>query len=185
MSPVGDGGYRNIPNDHKKAAVLVLIHHIDGVPHIVFMKRTSHHPQDKHAGQISFPGGALDPEDKNLLDCAQRETFEEVGVKREAYELIGALSPLYVYVSKFLMFPFVAYTKKELNFIKEDEEVDRVISWPLELFLSDNSKKHTDIQIRNTTLKNVPHFNYDNEILWGATAMVMAEFILIIKMTSE
>lgn len=181
MSPVGEGGYRSVPEDHKKAAVLLLIHHVNSEPEVVFIKRTSKYPQDKHAGQISFPGGALDAEDDNLQSCAIRETLEEVGVAESEYTMIGPLSPLYVYVSKFLMFPFVAFTDNTLLFKKEDEEVDRVISWPLSKFFADDSKQIIDLKIRNTTLKNVPYYSVSNDILWGATAMVMSEFLETLK----
>ncbi len=181
MSPVGEGGYLHVPDNHKKAAVLLLIHYVNGVPEVVFMKRTSHHPQDKHAGQISFPGGALESDDNNLQSCAIRETHEELGVKEDAYEIVGALSPLYVYVSNFLMYPFVAYTENTLLFKKEDEEVERVISWPLHSFLQKDSKQITDLKIRNMTMKDVPYFSVSGDILWGATAMVMSEFLVVLK----
>ncbi len=181
LSPVGDGGYRIIPEDHKKAAVLLLIHFKENKPHVVFIKRSSNYPQDKHAGQISFPGGALDKEDISLQHCAVRETFEEIGISETSYEIVGSLSSLYVYVSKFLMFPFVAISKENLNFDKEDEEVERIISWPLELFLDSDTRKVKDIHIRNSIIKNVPYFSFSDDVLWGATAMVMSEFLEVLK----
>jgi len=181
MSPVGDGGYTHVPEDHKKAAVLLLIHEIEKKPHVVFIKRTSRYPQDKHAGQISFPGGALEAEDLTLKHCAIRETFEEIGIQENAYQIVGSLSPLYVYVSKFLMFPFVAISQNKLIFNKEDAEVERIISWPLDTFRQPEILKIKDIQVRNTTLKNVPYFSLSEDVLWGATAMVMNEFLSITK----
>jgi len=139
------------------------------------MKRTSKHPNDKHAGQISFPGGALDPIDRSLKACAMRETMEEIGVPKSAYTWIGELTPLYIYVSKFLVFPFVAMTEDSLAFKKEDEEVERIISWPLGAFLESGSVLRKDLSIRNGTIRNVPYFNVSDDVLWGATAMVLSD----------
>ena len=179
MSPVNGDGYTNVPNNYKPSAVMLLIFPKEGKDHIVFMKRTSKYTQDKHAGQISFPGGALDDTDLTLAACAQRETFEEMGIHQRDYQVIGQLTQLYVYVSNFMIYPFVGWTDKTLEFVKEDEEVDKVITCAIEDFLDPSMKQTTDLKIRNTILKNVPYFDLEGEILWGATSMILNEFLNI------
>jgi len=181
MSPINADGYINVPDNFKPSAVMILVFPVEGKDHVVFMKRTSKYPQDKHAGQISFPGGALDDTDGSLAACAQRETFEEVGINPQDYTLLAPLTQLYVYVSNFMIYPYVGWTDKELQFVKEDEEVDKIIMFPIENLLNPATKKIIDLPIRNTILKNVPYFDLDGEILWGATSMILNEFLNIYR----
>jgi 8-oxo-dGTP pyrophosphatase MutT (NUDIX family) len=177
LSPVEAARYYDIADDHKKAGVLLLISQGEVEPIVTFMIRASGHPDDKHAGQISFPGGKKEEDDDTMISCAQRETHEEIGVPPEQYEILGILSDLYVYVSNFLITPVVAYSSLQLHFIPEENEVAGLIHYPLSGFYKFKNLKKKDLKIRQGIMKDVPYFDLDGQVLWGATSMIMAEFI--------
>jgi 8-oxo-dGTP pyrophosphatase MutT (NUDIX family) len=88
-----------------RAAVLVPLHTHGELLHVVFTKRTDR--VQHHRGEISFPGGAMDPEDRDLVATALREAEEEIGLPREAVELVGALPPTGTFVTSYKIHPFV------------------------------------------------------------------------------
>ena len=108
------------------AAVLVLIHTMDGEPHVVFTERTNH--VEHHKGQMSFPGGACDDIDDCAETTAIRETHEEIGVQREHVRIVGQLDDMLT-VSNFRVTPFVGVLEYEAvyPFAINDHEVARVV----------------------------------------------------------
>jgi len=181
MSPVPIKNYQQPIDGYKSAGVVLLLYPKQSDWHILFIKRASNHSDDKHAGQISFPGGMKEPEDLDMQACAKRELKEEVGVSENEYEILGALSPIYVYVSNFLVSPFLAISKNPLTFTPELAEVEHVIEYPLKAFLNFANRKVKDLPIRNTILKNVPYFDLNGGVLWGATAMMLSEFLIVLE----
>lgn len=183
MSPirVAADKYREAPEHHKTAAVMALLYPQNDEWHICYMLRTSHHPEDKHAGQISFPGGQQDADDISLESCALREVHEEIGLAASQIQVLGALTELYVFASNFLVFPFVGYCNKEPQFIPEPSEVAEIISFPIEQLISGELIYTKDLQVRNMTLKDVPYYDLNGHVLWGATAMITAELISLLK----
>jgi len=120
--------------DHnaRKACVLLLIYPKDDQKHIVLIQRmSSDNKNDKHSGQVSFPGGKLEKEDKSLLDCAMREAQEEVGINPDEIKAIGELTKLFIPVSNFLVFPFVAYIDKTPHFVPQPSEVKGILEVPI------------------------------------------------------
>lgn len=175
MAPIGSEQYRNIAPDHKVACVLALIFPKDDEWHLCFIERAHQHPDDKHAGQISFPGGKFDDNDYSFEDCALRETYEEIGVPPDNIGILGALTPLYVYVSNFLVHPFVGFTSEYPDFKPQLSEVSSIIELPIEHITKEKNKGKTDIHVRNITLSNTPYYNINGKKLWGATAMIVSE----------
>lgn len=146
----------------------------------MYIKRASRHPDDKHAGQISFPGGKKE-EGESILECALRETLEEIGITKEGYEIMGQLSELYIPVSNFLVYPFLAIAKKELSYTLEEEEVAGIIEIPVDHLMDPETLKYKDIHIGSRTIKNAPYFDLFGKALWGATAMISSEILALIK----
>jgi len=128
-----------------------------------------------HGGQIAFPGGRKEPLDKDLIETALRESFEEIGTDSRQIEVIGALTPLYVQISNFTINPFIGWTEIMPRFRIDRCEVDEIFIVPLESFLH-----HTACQSRVVTTINgtfeVPGFYIDHLFVWGATAMIISEF---------
>ena len=125
-----------------------------------------------HAGQVAFPGGRID-HGETALETALRETFEEIGISSEKIEILGSLSELFVDVSGFLIQPFVGWITEKPVFTLNAAEVEKVILFPL-LKQKDNLKE-TELETVSGKLK-VPCYHYEGEIIWGATAMILAEF---------
>lgn len=150
-------------------------------PQILLTQRSSY--QGAHSGQISFPGGKMEPSDPNPLFTARRESFEETGLPLESGLELGELTEVYIPVSKFLVKPFVfLHPTVDWNWKKDDREVDEIFFLPLEKLLDDNLRQSTHIDLGNgMLLKNIPCFNYENKIIWGATAIVLNEFKQLIK----
>jgi len=152
------------PENHKTKLTLIQRPQYDGV----------------HSGQIAFPGGKKEDSDKSLLETALRETFEEIGVEPEKIKIIGKLSQLYIPPSNFLVEPFVGYTDIKPKFIADPVEVSEIIFVDLEELLNESSFQHKEIISRNLKIK-VPCYFINEKIIWGATSMILSEFLEVIK----
>lgn len=160
----------------KIAAVLALIFPENGQYKTVFIKRQEY--KGVHSGQISFPGGKHDEFDESLSDTALRETEEEIGVSKNNIQLLGPLSKLYIPPSNFLVHPFIGYADKTPNFIPSEKEVSEIITVDLQKFNEKSVLQTTKINVGKHDIR-CPCFNIDNNIIWGATAMIVSEIIEI------
>jgi len=181
MAPVGSERYRVVSSDHKVACVLALLFPKENEWHLSLIERAGYHPEDKHAGQISFPGGKLDPKDYSYEDCALRETYEEIGVPPENVGILGSLTPVFVYVSNFLVHPYVGFTTEYPKFTKQETEVKNIIEVPISHFTKSKNKGRADIEVRDIVLTNTPYYDIYGHKLWGATAMIISELEQILK----
>lgn len=125
-----------------------------------------------HAGQVAIPGGRIEP-GETALETALRETWEEIGVEPEKIEILGSLSELFVDVSGFLIQPFVGWLKEKPQFITNPAEVEKTILFPILKFK--DALEETELETVSGKLK-VPCFHFEGEVIWGATAMILAEF---------
>lgn len=169
-----------IPNrdEIRESSVLILLYMKDNQLHIPFTQRPKYN--GAHSGQISLPGGKVEPQDKNLLETALRETHEEIGVTSENLQILGSLTPTYIPNSNFNVTPYIAYTKELPTFIPDSYEVEKIIEAPLNDLISPEA---LDIFIRTINGHNIkaPYFNINNHQIWGATAMIISELKEIIN----
>lgn len=161
-------------SDVRKASVLALIHPIDNAPHLTFIRRNDY--PGVHSGQISFPGGKVEPNDTSLEHTALRETQEEVGVQSSAVELISSLTEVYIPPSRFLVRPYVGIAHNPLEFQADPREVKEILHFPLSVLLQPDCCVEREVRGTNYRL-NVPAFEIENHIIWGATAMMLSELI--------
>jgi len=165
------------PPDAKVACVLNLLHRHNGHWRTVLIQRTEN-PRDRHSGQVSFPGGRYEESDVELVNVALRETHEEVGVSPLEVEVLGRLTELYIPVSNFVVYPFVGVLHGPADFSPQTGEVETILTPPLTLFAQPENRKMTDLTIaQGLTLKGVPYFDVEGRVVWGATAMILSEFL--------
>jgi 8-oxo-dGTP pyrophosphatase MutT (NUDIX family) len=163
--------YHPDPPGARQSGVLVLL--VPG-PGVVFIRRCD--DGGHHAGQIAFPGGGMEPGDLDLAATAVRETEEEIGVCAASIEVIGQLSRLYIPVSNYSVLPVVGVLPTVPAFIPEPGEVDEVMVLPIKGFADARKDLRFDRHGRNFV---APAFVFDGVTVWGATAMMFAEFLKI------
>jgi 8-oxo-dGTP pyrophosphatase MutT (NUDIX family) len=166
------------PTDAKVAAVMLLLYQKNERWHTALIRRvTTGHPDDKHSGQVSFPGGKQEPNDKNMAYTALRETHEEIGIPMQTIQLVGQLTELYIPISNFLVYPFVGYTAIAPTFQLQTTEVKHVLEVPILHFFDSEYRKKIDMRFStNIMMKDVPYFDIFGNVVWGATAMILSEF---------
>jgi 8-oxo-dGTP pyrophosphatase MutT (NUDIX family) len=154
------------------AAVLLIIHNSQ----IIFIKRTENLKQ--HSGEVSFPGGKFDPElDRNFLDTAIREVEEEIGLKKNYYEIIDKLPVQNTVSSNFLVHTYVAKTlKKEVSLKINKSEVKRVILIPINHFFNSKIKAKVPLKINGKLYFNTFYY-YKEYLIWGATSRILDTFL--------
>ncbi len=166
----------NIAPDAKKAAVMLLLYPVDDNPYIVFTRR--HEYDGPHSGQVSFPGGKAEF-GESMWDAALRETYEEIGVQPNKMNFIGELTPIYIPFSNYLVYPMVGTTNEKPEFVAQVSEVAGIIETPIDCFFRYDVVKTFDIYRNNTTI-TAPYYSIDSHKIWGATAMIMAEFLTLV-----
>jgi len=154
----------------KHGSVLLLLFTDNKKLYSVLIKRPVH--MKHHAGQIALPGGRIE-NGETALQTALRETWEEIGISSDKIKILGTLSNFYIEVSRFQIHPFVGWLEQKPSFILSPDEVEKVVIFPIANFLSNIEQ----IELETVTGKQtVPCIRFENEILWGATAMILAEF---------
>jgi 8-oxo-dGTP pyrophosphatase MutT (NUDIX family) len=133
----------------------------------------------KHAGQISFPGGGREG-DESFEETAIREAHEEIGLQMDNVETVGSLSPLYINHSEHLVTPIVGFLHTEQEFCANPNEVDEIFTVPISMFLKDEINRTEDWNLREINYK-VPLWEVHEVPLWGATAMMLSEFVEIYR----
>ena len=166
------------PADARLASVLALFYPKNEQWHIVLIERATSHPNDRHGGQIGFPGGKYEEQDINFEHTALREAEEEIGVDAQKITVLGRLTDLYIPVSNFLVNPFVGYMDSIPTFNLQEEEVRSILEVPFSVFKDPHTVRSKDMKLANNiTLRNVPFFNVYGNVVWGATAMMLSELL--------
>ncbi len=166
----------------KTAAVGLLLYEKENFPHLLFIKRVD--DGGVHGGQIAFPGGKQDLTDKDTLFTALRECYEEVGLEIEKSSLICKLSKLYVPPSNYIIHPYVILVNEVNSWIPNPYEVAEVLEINLMEFSSKAELKTETILVRDFKIET-PVFQINNSIIWGASAMILNEFLTLAEMTTN
>jgi len=163
----------NPPKDCRQAGVLMLLYPQNGQLHFPLTRRPE--SVEFHKGQISLPGGSQE-NTESLRQAALREAQEEIGVEQSAVEVLGQLTWLFVPPSNFCVQPFVGYTPRRPDFQIEEKEVAELIEAPLDKLLDPATAREEDWDIRGGIWR-IPFYQFGPHKVWGATAMVLAEFV--------
>jgi 8-oxo-dGTP pyrophosphatase MutT (NUDIX family) len=171
---------RNWPADFnmariRHAAGLILLFPIDDEPHLVLTVRAD---TLRHAGQVSLPGGVIEP-GESYDQAALREAHEEIGLLPSAVRVLGALTSLDIPVSGFRLHPVVATTPERPALEASDEEVARILEVPLLTLMDPTCLVESERQ-RDGRLLTIPAFRVCGEEIWGATAMILAELLALL-----
>lgn len=170
-----------IPKDAKPSAVLILLFPIQETWHVLYIQRAK--DGHAHSGQISFPGGRQETDDADLKATALREAHEEVGVMSSEVEVIGQLTSLYIPVSNFNVYPFIALANERPEYHLQKAEVERVFEIPVQDLMREEIKKIARITspLDTNFIRKVPAYQLpEDTILWGATAMITSELEMIL-----
>ncbi|MFN0214205.1 MAG: NUDIX hydrolase [Saprospiraceae bacterium] len=170
----------NPPDNAKIACVLISLWEENGTWRTALIRRTEN-PRDRHSGQISFPGGRYDEGDGSFAYTALREAKEEIGIRPEEVEVLGEMTDLYIPVSNFVVRPFVGLLQTPPSFQLQPGEVEQVFSPALGYFQDLGSRAIADVKVGGQLLvREVPCFMIEDRPVWGATAMILSEFLELI-----
>lgn len=159
----------------KQSSVLLLLFEENEHLKVLLIKRPLH--MKHHAGQIALPGGRVES-NETAKETALRETFEEIGIDPEYIEILGSLSDFYVEVSRFQIRPIVGWLSTKPVLQINPDEVEKIIFFPIEKF----APPYDEQQLNTITGKlDVPCIRFENEIIWGATAMILSEFYDVLQ----
>ena len=173
--PVNDLPYDN--QHGRDAAVLIVVYPVDDEPHLVLTRRTE--TVQNHKGQISLPGGAREG-NETLIETALREAQEETAVQPGDLHVLGTLTPVYVAVSDYLITPCVAIAARRPLFRADPVEVVETIEVPLASLIDPLLRHEEDWDLRGAIV-HVPYFAFGPYKVWGATAMILAEFASLLE----
>ena len=161
----------------KRAAVVCLFHEgIDDETFFYLIRRSTY--PGVHSNQIGFPGGQIDSTDNSPWDAAKRELEEEIGISVKDVTLIKEMTPLYIPPSRFLVDCFMGYTDGKTELIIDAKEVQQVIPVAVHELLNANSGFSSQVGSNGV---EVPIYTLSDNIVWGATAMMLAEIKSILS----
>ncbi|MDQ7784310.1 MAG: CoA pyrophosphatase [Desulfomonilaceae bacterium] len=161
-----------------EAAVLIPLYAKNGRIHVLLTKRSE--MVEHHRGEISFPGGKLDPEDPDLLTCALREADEEVGIAAEDVRIIGELDDFYTVATNFLVVPFVGIIPYPYEFSPCSREIADLIGVPLDVFF-DSDRRSEELWIIKGQTVEIVSYKWKGHNIWGATARIMKHFVEMLE----
>jgi 8-oxo-dGTP pyrophosphatase MutT (NUDIX family) len=155
------------------AGVLLLLYEKAGEPYVVLTRRTE--DVEHHKGETSFPGGAFDPDDGDMLTTALRETEEEIGVRAEDVEVMGQLDDI-VTITGFLVSPFVGVLRRwPYSFAVNAEEVAELVEVPLRHLMDERNLERGEQRFGDRWWP-ILSYNYGDHRIWGATARIFKGF---------
>lgn len=161
----------------KPGSVMILLYPDEGEIKFPLTKRPEY--LGAHSGQVSLPGGKAEP-GETPIETALREAEEEIGIRPDNLEVIGTLSEFFVIPSNFKVTPVIAVQRNRPLFVPDPVEVVRVLEGTISGLLRDDAVAVKEITAARVYRLNAPHFVMENEIVWGATAMMLNELRTIL-----
>ncbi len=156
------------------AAVLVPLRHHDGRWHVILNVRSE--TVSQHKGEIVFPGGHLEPDDADMVDCALRETWEEMGIRPDDIEVLGPLDAVLTRTN-YLVWPTVGVVPHPYAFAPDAREVALVIEAPVDELLHPGAARHEARMMPDGTVRERVAYVYGEHLIFGATAEMLAQLL--------
>ena len=165
-------------NSYKIAAVLFPLIEKNNELKVILTTRSKDLPS--HPGQVCFPGGKLEKADKNIIECAKRESFEEVGIKSDQIKLLGQLDDC-ITGTNFKVTPVIGLIDSNYIPVLQENEVADIFEVPLDYFIEKNNQK---IEYANYKNKSYSYYQYNwkNKKIWGSTARIIVNFCEIMNL---
>ncbi len=162
-----------LPNDKtRQSAVLILLYPDKGSIYVPLILRQVYN--GVHSGQMAFPGGRYEPEDKTLIRTALREAQEEIGLRLNDVEILGPLTSIYIPPSNLVVQPIVAAMPYAPEFNPDRREVADIFEISLEEITDPAVIGESEIEVRGVKVR-APHYFIQEQMVWGATAMMISE----------
>lgn len=166
---------RQILNEKRlPSAVVVPIFQKKDTWQVLFIKRTE--TVEHHKGQISFPGGRWEPEDRTIQDTALRELHEEIGLPPSEIEILGKLDDDITLTSNYIISPFIGLIPYPYDFKHDPIEIAYFFDAPISALLFESNFREEEIDVENDRVKSYA-FDYHDEVIWGATARILKQFL--------
>ncbi len=162
----------------RPGGVIILLYEDNGTFRFPLIKRADY--EGTHGGQVSLPGGKSEP-GENPVQAALRECEEEIGVYSSDITVLGKLSDFFVMPSNYLVTPVIAAISQKPIFRPDPFEVSRILEAQLDQLVAENSIREKEILAAGKYRMIAPHFVIENEVVWGATAMILNEFRVVLS----
>ena len=163
----------------RESAVLILLYQENDEWNFPLIKRQEYN--GVHSKQIGLPGGKFEKGDLNLQNTSLREANEEIGVNPDHIEILGHLSEIYIPPSNFLVKPYIGYLQYYEEFVADEVEVNRIIKTPVKQLLELPIEKRKKYVKNGKFSAQVSSFIIEQEVVWGATAMMLNEFRVLLR----
>ena len=167
------------PNEKtRQSAVLLLLYPSQGELFLPLILRPAY--DGVHGGQVALPGGGYETYDRTLIRTALREAQEEIGIKASDVRVLGLLTQIYIPPSNFQVQPVVGYLPYRPDFFPDIREVADIIEISLTLLADKGIVGTKEMLVRNVLIQ-APYYGLDTHTVWGATAMMLSEFLSVME----
>jgi 8-oxo-dGTP pyrophosphatase MutT (NUDIX family) len=163
------------PGDRLAAVLALLVESPE--PSLVFTERGAH--LRRHPGEVSFPGGLVEPGDEDLAATALREAREEIGLDPQAPEILGALPSVHTFVSGILVTPFVGAIEAALPLAPGDGEIARVLTVPVAVLATVEEER--ELHREGGRVWHGWWYEVDDATIWGATGFMVRALLNIVR----
>ena len=164
---------------HKESAVCIHFHERNNRICFPVIERVE--SKGVHSKQMALPGGRKDLQDEDFISCAIRETHEETGIDIQRNQVLGKLTALYIPPSNYLVEPVISYQVDVPQWIINKKEVVRIYDFHLSELMNEGIVVQEKVSDRYGAQRSVPGFQLDGRLIWGATAMILAELKTLIQ----
>ncbi len=178
LEPVASHEPVEIDDQEYDAAVIAPIVDRDGEHHLLFTKRADH--LGEHPGQMSFPGGGAERQDRTILDTALREAYEEIGLEETEAEVVGQLDDIRT-VTEYAVTPFVARVP-DREYVPDEHEVAEIAVLPLSELLDPDNYEYDRRSHPYYGDVVIHYFHVDGYTVWGATGRILVQ---LLELTTE